>query len=70
LPGFAVPSKQPIFVKNSETDRNVELKFPVTMQERLELGPERVRFPATREEFWELLEVCEYPIDLLNFTQT
>lgn|GEM_PF-2803069 len=46
------------------------MKFPVTMQERLELGPERVRFPATREEFWELLEVCEYPIDLLNFTQT
>lgn len=45
---------------------NVELKFPVTMEERLELGPELVRFPATQEEFWELLEACEYPIEFYD----
>lgn len=45
---------------------NVELNFPITMQERLELGPELVRFPATREEFWALLEVCEYPIEFYD----
>ena len=38
-------------------------KFPVTLEERLELGSGQVRFPASFDEFWELLETCEYPIE-------
>ena len=38
-------------------------KFPATRQARLELGPDMVRFPASFEEYWELLEVCDYPIE-------
>ncbi|MBX2891736.1 MAG: Uma2 family endonuclease [Saprospiraceae bacterium] len=41
----------------------IATKFPVTLQDRLELGADLVRFPATWDEFWELLEVCEYPIE-------
>jgi Uma2 family endonuclease len=47
---------------------NVALNFPVTMQERLELGPDLVRFPASRDEFWELLEVAEYPVEFYDNT--
>lgn len=38
-------------------------KFPVTLEDRLELGAGELRFPATLEEFADLLEVCEYPIE-------
>jgi Uma2 family endonuclease len=37
--------------------------FPVTMQERLELGSELAFFPASEQEYWDLLKVCEYPIE-------
>ena len=38
-------------------------KFPATRQARLELGPDMVCFPASFEEYWELLGVCDYPIE-------
>jgi Uma2 family endonuclease len=41
----------------------VETKYPVTMAERLALGPEEVRLPASFEEFVELLEQCEFSIE-------
>jgi Uma2 family endonuclease len=41
----------------------VTTKFPVTLQERLELGAGEIRFPATFEEFVELLEICDYSIE-------
>jgi Uma2 family endonuclease len=37
--------------------------FPITMQERLDLGSELAFFPASEQEYWDLLEVCEYPIE-------
>ena len=47
---------------------NIALNFPVTMQDRLELGPDLVRFPASRDEFWDLLEVAEYPVEFHDNT--
>ena len=41
----------------------VTTKFPVTLEDRLELGAGEVRFPATFEEFVELLEICDYSIE-------
>lgn len=41
-------------------------KFPLTLMERLELGPDEVRFPASFEEFKELIEVCDYQIEYQN----
>lgn len=38
-------------------------KFPVTLQERLDLGSHEQRFPGTLEEFADLLAVCDYPIE-------
>jgi Uma2 family endonuclease len=37
--------------------------FPKTMQERIELGSELAFFPASEQEYWDLLEVCEFPIE-------
>jgi Uma2 family endonuclease len=39
------------------------LAFPITMQERLDLGSELAFFPASEQEYWDLLEICEYPIE-------
>ena len=41
-------------------------KFPVTLEERLSLGPDTVRFPASWEEYLDLLEECEYQIEYAN----
>lgn len=41
-------------------------KFPVSLAGRLELGPDIVRFPAGWEEYLDLLEECEYPIEYAN----
>jgi len=42
------------------------VKIPVTMQERMEMGQELVRFPATWDEYWELLGKAEYNIEFQN----
>jgi Uma2 family endonuclease len=43
------------------------LKFPVTNQELHAIaGGDIVRFPASLEEFWELLEEAEYNVEYLN----
>ncbi|MBK6930936.1 MAG: hypothetical protein IPH12_08665 [Saprospirales bacterium] len=40
------------------------VKFPLTRRELLETGgPGLVRFPATFDEYWELLEEAEYRAD-------
>lgn len=40
------------------------IKFPLTRKELFEYGgPGLVRFPATFEEYWELLETAEYRAD-------
>ncbi len=41
-------------------------KFPVTLQERAELGSTPYPMEATLEAFGELLEVCEYQIEYQN----
>lgn len=38
-------------------------KYPVTLAERLELGNEEQRFAGSFEDFIQLLEICEYPIE-------
>ncbi len=38
-------------------------KYPVTLTERLELGNEEQRFSGSFEDFVQLLEICEYPIE-------
>ncbi len=38
-------------------------KFPHTLEERLELGPDTVCLPATFEEFVALLDACDYSIE-------
>ena len=43
-----------------------EVKIPVTMQERMELGPELIRFPASWDEYWELLGKVAYNIEFQN----
>jgi len=45
---------------------SVETKFPVTIEERLELGPDITRFPATWEEYLDLLEECDFQIEYDN----
>lgn len=46
----------------------VENKYPITLEERLKLGGEVQRFSGTFEDFVELLEVCEYPIEYQDQT--
>lgn len=46
----------------------ISAKFPATLQERLDLGPDEVRFTATLEEFGALLEVCDYQIEYQDDT--
>ncbi len=41
-------------------------KFPITILDRAELDNSPHPIPATLEEFAELLEVCEYPIEYQN----
>lgn len=41
----------------------VASKFPTTRTERLELGPDAVRLPASWKEYLDLLETCEYPVE-------
>ncbi|MEK7253832.1 MAG: hypothetical protein AAB316_03750, partial [Bacteroidota bacterium] len=41
-------------------------KLPVSRQERLEMGEELIRFPASPEEFFEMLAECEYNVEYLN----
>lgn len=45
---------------------DVSVKFPVTWAEREALGEAEVRFPASWEEYLDLLEECEYPIEYQN----
>lgn len=42
---------------------STEVSIPSSLSERLELGPEALRFPATFEEFVALLEKAEYPVE-------
>jgi Uma2 family endonuclease len=44
----------------------VETKLPVTLKERLDMGPGTARIPATWEEYLDLLEECEYQIEYDN----
>lgn len=44
----------------------VETKFPLTRQELAEIGTGLVRFPASIEEYWELLEQAEYRVDFFQ----
>lgn len=41
---------------------NTATKYPVTLEERLELGGGEIRFPGGLDDFAGLLEVCEYQI--------
>lgn len=41
--------------------------FPISLEERLELGTDETRFPASLEEFADLLEVCDYQIEYQDF---
>ncbi len=45
---------------------SVLTKFPTTAVERAELGEGIVRFPATWEEYLDLLEECDYQIEYSN----
>ena len=38
-------------------------KYPITLKERLELGPEEQIFEGSLEEFVALVEACEYPLE-------
>ena len=42
------------------------VKIPITRSELLEIGTGLVRFPATWEEYWELLGKVEYNIEYQN----
>jgi Uma2 family endonuclease len=44
----------------------VEAKYPITNLERLELGPDTLRYPAPWKEYLDLLEDCEYQIEYDN----
>jgi Uma2 family endonuclease len=44
----------------------VESKFPVTLEERLEAGAEILRFPASWEEYLDLLDECDFQIEYDN----
>ncbi len=44
----------------------VEAKYPTTNLERLELGPDIVRYPASWKEYLDLLEDCEHQIEYDN----
>ncbi len=40
-----------------------DVKLPITIAERIELGPELIRIPATWEEYLDLLDECEFQIE-------
>lgn len=42
------------------------IKFPLTMAQRLAFGEGPVRLPATFRDFVEVLEVCDYPLEFQN----
>ncbi len=41
-------------------------KYPITLAERLELGSGEVRLPGSFDDFMEMIEVCDYPIEYIN----
>lgn len=41
-------------------------KYPITLAERLELGAGEVRLPGSFDDFMEMIEVCDYPIEYIN----
>jgi len=43
-------------------------KYPITLAKRLELGDGEHRFAGNFEDFVNLLEVCEYPIEYQDET--
>ncbi len=43
-------------------------KYPFTLEERLALGREEQRFEGTFEDFVQLAEVCEYPVEFYDGT--
>lgn len=45
---------------------DISIKFPVTWAEREALGEAEVRFPAGWDDYYDLLEECEYPIEYQN----
>ena len=58
-------SKKSYFCKKSRS-MTADVKFPTTLAERIELGPEIVRIPATWEEYLDLLGECDYQIEYDN----
>ncbi len=40
-----------------------DVKLPITLAERIELGPEIIRIPASWEEYLDLLDECEFQIE-------
>ena len=46
----------------------IKKKYPVTLAERLELGEAEQRFAGSFEDFVQLLEICEYPIEFQEET--
>jgi Uma2 family endonuclease len=46
----------------------VENKYPITLEERLALGNDEQRFFGNFQDFVQLLEVCEYPIEYQDET--
>lgn len=41
----------------------IEVKYPVTLDERSELGEEEVALPGNFADYVELLDACEYPVE-------
>jgi len=41
-------------------------RLPVSLKERMEMGQTMVRFPASPEEFFEMLAECEYRVEYHN----
>lgn len=41
----------------------IETKYPVTLDERVELGPEEVALPGSFAEYADLLGKCAFPIE-------
>lgn len=42
------------------------LKYPVTIKERMDLGPELLHFSGDWKEFWALMEVAQYNVEFQN----
>jgi Uma2 family endonuclease len=55
-------------IKKRAMQTTVVTKYPVTLEERLELGPGEVRMPGRLEDFGELLRDCEFQIEFEDDT--